>query len=268
MPNSLTDHQNKRQANAEIAEPSVAAVLDEPVGSPEKARYVQEMFDAIAPRYDLLNSVLSLRIHHLWRSFAARCASLAAGDSALDVCTGTGDFAVALKGIVGDAGRVVGIDFSEKMLESGAVKFDAFGIERQQADAMALPFADSEFDAAVVGFGIRNVTDPAVAVAEMARVVRPGGRVVILEFSQPTNPVFNTLYDIHSRYIMPALGGLISGRREAYAYLPESVKRWKTRTEMAEMLRSAGLVDVRHRDLTFGTVCVNVGTKAELAKGL
>jgi demethylmenaquinone methyltransferase/2-methoxy-6-polyprenyl-1,4-benzoquinol methylase len=258
---SATTEQPVSDAHRAAFAESGIAVLDRPVSVEEKGQYVQEMFDAIAPRYDLLNSVLSLRIHHLWRSFAARCAALGPGDAALDVCTGTGDFAVELKRIVGPEGRVAGIDFSQKMLDSGAAKFDKHGIERQQGDAMALPYGDGEFDAAVVGFGIRNVADPALGIKEMARVVKPGGRVVILEFSQPTNAAFRALYEFHSKHLMPRIGGLISGRAEAYEYLPESVKRWKTREEMSELLKAAGLVDVRYRDLTFGTVCVNVGTK-------
>lgn len=239
----------------------VMTVLEEPVGSQAKADYVRDMFDAIAPRYDLLNSVLSFRIHYLWRTFAARCAGLVSGNSALDVCSGTGDFAVELRRRVGATGRVAAVDFSAKMLELGTEKFKANDIDYCQGDAMQLPYDDEQFDAAVVGFGIRNVSDPAVAVKEMARVVRPGGRVVILEFSQPTCPAFRALYDLHSKYVMPILGGAISGRQDAYAYLPESVKRWKSREEMDALLVDAGLVDVRHRDLTAGIVCVNVGNK-------
>ncbi|MDR3710980.1 MAG: bifunctional demethylmenaquinone methyltransferase/2-methoxy-6-polyprenyl-1,4-benzoquinol methylase UbiE [Capsulimonadaceae bacterium] len=241
-------------------EPSGIRVLDEPTEPGEKAEYVRRMFDEIAPRYDLLNDLLSFYIHGTWRSFAARCTALAPGDRVLDVCTGTGDFAVALRKRVGASGRVVGADFSAAMLEAGAAKFDAHGVERRQADATALPFDDGEFDAATVGFGIRNVDRPVAAIKEMARVVRPGGRVVILEFSQPSG-IIKALYDLHSRWVLPAVGGLISGRTEAYTYLPESVKRWLTREEMAALMRNAGLERVRWIDLTFGIVSVHVGEK-------
>jgi len=235
-------------------------VLDEPTAPAEKADYVRQMFDEIAPRYDLLNDVLSFQMHRSWRTFAVRCAALTAGDSALDVCTGTGDLAVALRERVGERGRVVGIDFSAAMLEAGTDKFDLHGIERRQADATELPYSDGEFDAATVGFGIRNVGSPIAAVREMARVVRPGGRVVILEFSQPSG-AFKSLYDLHSRWIMPTIGGLVSGKAEAYSYLPESVKRWLSREEMAALLSDAGLVNVRWVDLTFGVVSIHVGEK-------
>jgi demethylmenaquinone methyltransferase/2-methoxy-6-polyprenyl-1,4-benzoquinol methylase len=147
------------------------------------------------------------------------------------------------------------------MLDAGSEKFEMEGIDAICGDALHLPYGINEFDAAVVGFGIRNVADPGKAIIEMARVVRPGGRVVILEFSQPVDPVFKAAYDFHSKWIMPRIGEWISGRSEAYTYLPESVKRWKTRDEMSELLHAAGLVSVRCSNLTFGVVCVHVGEK-------
>lgn len=241
--------------------PSGIRVLDTPVDPAERAEYVREMFDQIAPRYDLLNSLLSLNIHRFWRKFAARCAALSPGDSAVDVCAGTGDFSVELAKRVGPAGRVAALDFSQAMLDAGAAKYDRYGIEAVCGDATAMPYSDCQFHAAVIGFGIRNIGDPQAAVREMARVARPGGRVVVLEFSQPVNRVFKLAYDFHSRWIMPGLGKWVSGRSEPYTYLPESVKRWKTREQMSSLLDDAGLVRVRSVDLTFGVVCVHVGEK-------
>ncbi len=236
-------------------------VLDGPVTPQEKAAYVREMFDAIAPRYDLLNSVLSAGIHHSWRHFATRCAALVPGDSALDVCTGTGDWAAALKQAVGPQGRVVGVDFSLPMLRHGDRRFGENDVARAQGDAARLPFASGTFDAATVAFGIRNVAEIERAFAEMARVVRPGGRVVCLEFSQPHPGPMRALYEMHSRWVLPNVGGVLSGRREAYYYIPASVARFQSRTELAALMRSAGLADVRWVDLTFGIVCVHVGIK-------
>jgi len=237
-----------------------APVAGEPIGTRD-ADYVRRMFDCIAPRYDILNSILSFNTHHAWRVFAARCASIGPGDSVLDVCTGTGDLAVELRKRVGAAGRVAAVDFSQAMLDAGEFKFSANGIETKLGDAMALPYGDDEFHACVVGFGIRNVADPSEAAREMMRVVRPGGHVVVLEFSQPVNPLFRASYDLHSRLIMPWLGSWVSGHSDAYRYLPESVRQWKSRDEMTELLAEAGLVSIRSSNLTFGVVCVHVGEK-------
>ncbi len=235
----------------------------------EKHQYVRAMFDAIAPRYDLLNSLLSVRLHHHWRRVAAREAALKPGGAALDVCTGTGDLALELAKRVGPTGRVVGGDFSLPMLRLGERKARARsgGVVRMTlADAQRLPHPDSCFDAVTVGFGIRNVADAERGIREMARVVRPGGRVVILEFNQPRNAVFAALYRGYSFTVLPLLGGLISGRRSAYEYLPSSVRAFHSREELSRMMRRAGLGDVRVTDLTFGTVVVHVGVKKEVRK--
>ncbi|HEX5322396.1 MAG TPA: bifunctional demethylmenaquinone methyltransferase/2-methoxy-6-polyprenyl-1,4-benzoquinol methylase UbiE [Capsulimonadaceae bacterium] len=244
-----------------MASPSGIKVLDQPVSPGEKARYVRSLFDSIAPRYDLLNSILSFTIHSRWRAYAARCAALKAGDTALDVCCGTGDFAGELRRRVGPTGRVLGIDFSLPMLRAGQSKVETENIATAQADALRLPFPNNAFHAAVIGFGLRNVADPAAGLSEMARVVKPGGRVVCMEFSQPRTRLLQSLYALYSLRVMPMVGGLVSGRREAYSYLPQSVARWKSREELSELMRMAGLQDVRFRDLTFGIVCVHTGTK-------
>jgi demethylmenaquinone methyltransferase/2-methoxy-6-polyprenyl-1,4-benzoquinol methylase len=231
----------------------------------EKHAYVRAMFDAIAPRYDLLNSLLSARLHHRWRRAAAAQAGLKPGDTALDVCTGTGDLAVEMARLVGPTGRVIGGDFSLPMLRRGRLKgarrAPAGVIRMALADAQALPFPVGAFDAAAVGFGIRNVVDMERALREMARVVRAGGRVVLLEFNQPRHRAFAALYRWYSFRVLPVLGGLISGRRSAYEYLPSSVAAFPSREAIAEMMGRAGLADVRVTDLTFGTVVVHRGVK-------
>lgn len=236
-------------------------VLDHPVTPEEKAAYVREMFDDIAHRYDLLNSVLSAGIHKGWRGFATRCACLELGNSVLDVCSGTGEWTPSLRQAVGPDGLVMAADFSLPMLRFGDVRFRQETAQEVQADASVLPFGDESFDAVTIGFGIRNVADRDKAFREMTRVLKPGGRVVCLEFSQPPAGLFRTGYELHARYVMPKIGGAISGRPDAYAYLPASVARFDSREQLAERMRGAKLSPVRWIDLTFGLVCVHVGIK-------
>jgi demethylmenaquinone methyltransferase/2-methoxy-6-polyprenyl-1,4-benzoquinol methylase len=236
-------------------------ILDRPVTPQEKADYVRRMFDDIAPRYDLLNNTLSVGIHHQWRAFATRCAALEPCDAVLDVCTGTGVWTPLLRKAVGPEGCVIGADFSLGMLQRGTKEFTRQHAPHVQGDATGLPFADDAFDAVTVAFGIRNVGRIDRAFAEMMRVVRPGGRVICLEFAEPNPGAFRSLYQLYSRFVMPNVGGAISGRRDAYAYLPASVARFKSRTELGALMRDAGLQDVRWVDLTFGLVCVHVGVK-------
>jgi demethylmenaquinone methyltransferase/2-methoxy-6-polyprenyl-1,4-benzoquinol methylase len=227
----------------------------------EKHGYVRTMFDAIAPRYDLLNGLLSLNLHHHWRRIAADRTQLGAGDSALDVCTGTGDFAIELARRVGPDGRVVGTDYSEGMLAFGQPKTaDIPQLSLQWADTQELPFPDESFDAVTVGFGIRNVADIQRGLSEMARVLKPGGRLVILEFTQPQNRLIAWGYGLYGK-LMPVLGGLLSARRDAYAYLPESVAAFHTRESLAALLSQTGLENISITDLNLGTVAIHVATR-------
>lgn len=249
--------------SAGTAKPSGIEILDQPATPGDKASYVRTMFDEIAPRYDFLNDALSVGVHRHWRAFATRCAALNAGDSVLDVCTGTGAWLPRLRNAVGVEGCVAAVDFSRSMLEHGAEEFRRLGVDGLQGDAAALPFSSNCFDAATVAFGIRNVAEIEKGFAEMTRVVKPGGRVVCLEFAEPHPGAFRLLYKAYSRYIMPTVGGIISGRRDAYAYLPESVNRFKSRSELAAVMTAAGLVAVRWVDCTFGLVSIHVGVKAK-----
>lgn len=229
----------------------------------DKAEYVREMFASIAYRYDLLNSVLSFHRHKAWRRYAVHLANLRPGDRALDVCTGTGDFAVDLYRAVGPMGTVVGVDFCAPMIQYGKEKTDrASGgrITLMIADALRLPYRSDLFDCVTVGFGIRNVADMPTAFAEMARVARPGGRVVCLEFNQPRSPLLRPLVNFYELKVLPWIGGLLS-RREAYTYLPQSIQAFHSREELAAIMESVGLRDVRVVDLNFGCVCIHLGTK-------
>jgi demethylmenaquinone methyltransferase / 2-methoxy-6-polyprenyl-1,4-benzoquinol methylase len=227
---------------------------------------VRDMFAGIAARYDLLNSILSLARHKAWRRVATRMARLAPGDRALDVCAGTADFTIDLLKVVGSSGYVWGVDFCEPMLRHGNVKLRAAAVEADRGaalalgDALRLPFRDAVFDAATVGFGIRNTANPEQAFHEMARVVRPGGTVVCLEFSRPQNPFGRRIVGLYERYVLPIVGGALS-RRTAYTYLHESIQRFHSREELARMMERAGLEDVQVRDLHLGSVCIHAGVR-------
>jgi demethylmenaquinone methyltransferase/2-methoxy-6-polyprenyl-1,4-benzoquinol methylase len=238
-----------------------------PLFTGDKETYVRAMFAAIAPRYDALNAILSFNQHKAWRRLAVRLAQVAPGECCLDVCTGTGDFAVDLARAVGPKGHVVGADFCEPMIRSGLKKTGhapGGAIAMMVANAQCLPYPAERFDAATVGFGIRNVAHIDRAVGEMARVVKPGGRVVILEFNRPRPCWYKPLVDLYLFQVLPRIGGLLS-RREAYTYLPESMKQFVSREELAAIMERAGLRDIRVRDLNFGTVCIHLGVKPQAA---
>ncbi|HLL06101.1 MAG TPA: bifunctional demethylmenaquinone methyltransferase/2-methoxy-6-polyprenyl-1,4-benzoquinol methylase UbiE [Myxococcaceae bacterium] len=223
---------------------------------------VRQMFSSIATRYDVTNEVLSFGIHRLWRRAAVRYSGAKEGDSVLDCATGTGDLALVFKRKVGGSGRVVGTDFCPEMLQSAPAKAQKEGlqVEFQVADAMALPFADATFDVASIAFGIRNVDDPVKCLKEMARVVKPGGRVVVLEFGQPTG-AFGGLFRFYSKTIMPAIGGLLTGNRAAYEYLPRTAAAFPAGERFLQLMEQAGAYRERVANpMTFGTSYVYVGT--------
>lgn len=232
----------------------------------ERARYVGEMFARISRRYDRLNTIMSGGRHYAWRR---RAAGMAVGEMtgpALDVATGTGDFTFDLLGH-SEVTHVVGLDFTRAMLPLAIEKARDRGADDRTGfvagDAHALPFPDDSFICATVGFGVRNFIDVPLALREMRRVVRPGGRVVILEIVRQDgpNPV-GKLFPLYFRRVTPWMGALFAGDREAYTYLPESVQGFLSVDELAGLMRGAGLVNVRYRRLALGTVAIHVGEKA------
>jgi demethylmenaquinone methyltransferase/2-methoxy-6-polyprenyl-1,4-benzoquinol methylase len=223
------------------------------------ATEVRAMFDRIAPRYDLLNRAMTAGLDGRWRQAAAAAADLAAGDRALDCCTGTGDLALALADRVTASGRVAAVDFSERMVALAREKAARRGqtIDVQVADALALPFPGGTFDAAAVAFGIRNVVDLDAGLAEMVRVVRPGGRVVILEITTPAR--LRRFYGLWFERVVPQMGRLLGRDGAAYSYLPASVRRFPEPQALAARMAAAGLVDVRWRPLAAGIVALHHG---------
>ena len=224
---------------------------------------VHAMFSDIAPRYDVTNSVLSLGVHHLWRSATVRVSRARPGSHVLDCATGTGDLALSFKKTVGPTGRVLGTDFNADMLSHAPAKARSKGldVEFEVADAMNLPYADASFDVASISFGIRNVDDPRIALSEMARVVKPGGRVVVLEFGQPRG-LMGLGYRWYSRHIIPLIGGLLTGNRKAYEYLPSTAAAFPCREEFLELMRSTGLLeDCLYQELTGGIAFLYSSTR-------
>ena len=220
---------------------------------------VRAMFDRIASFYDVMNSVMTAGLHHRWRRRAADLAAIGPGGRALDVATGTGDLAVELGRRVGPEGEVVGSDFSEEMLTLARRK--APGLRFEWGNALDLPYEDGRFDAATVGFGARNFSDLDRGLAEMARVVRPGGRVVVLEITTPQRPPLSTFFQVWFDRIVPLIGRL-TGESVAYSYLPSSVRRFPAPEGLAAAMARAGLRDIRWILTAGGIIAIHVGTKA------
>ena len=221
---------------------------------------VRAMFDRIAGFYDVMNSVMTVGLHHRWRARAADLAALAPGDSALDVACGTGDLAIELARRVGPDGEVIGSDFSEEMLERARAKAPG-GRELawEWGNALELPYASGRFHAATVGFGARNFSDLDRGLAEMARVVRPGGRVVVLEITTPRKPPLSTFYSVWFDRVVPLIGRL-TGEQEAYTYLPSSVRRFPGPEGLAATMQRAGLSDIRWVLTAGGIIALHVVT--------
>lgn len=219
------------------------------------------MFDRVAGHYDALNSVMTAGLHHRWRERAAEHAELAPGDFALDVCCGTGDLSLELAGRVAPAGHVVGCDFSEPMLDLAREKAQArraSGVRFEWADALSLPYDAGRFDAVTVGFGVRNFADVDRGLHEMARVLRPGGRLVVLEITQPTRLPLSLFYSLWFDRIVPLLGSF-SDDSEAYTYLPESVRSFPDPLGLAQKMDAAGLARIRWTVLAGGIIAIHSG---------
>jgi demethylmenaquinone methyltransferase/2-methoxy-6-polyprenyl-1,4-benzoquinol methylase len=235
------------------------------VSTGEKASYVLRHFNSIANKYDFMNTLLSLGIHYLWKRKAVKMMNLKEGGLVIDVCGGTGDLAIRAVKTMGAQGQAVLYDINMAMIQNGKPKIKRADLINRihcvQGDAEALCFADHLFDAAMIGFGIRNVTDMQRCLEEMHRILKPGGAFMCLEFSLPTTPWFRILYDFYSFRIMPALGNLLAGTRDAYLHLPESIRVFPPPDVFAEKMREAGFAAVDYKRMTNGIAVIYTGVK-------
>jgi demethylmenaquinone methyltransferase/2-methoxy-6-polyprenyl-1,4-benzoquinol methylase len=237
----------------------------EQVARADKAERVRSVFASVAPKYDVMNDLMSFGAHRLWKRFTLSLTGLRAGQHALDVAGGTGDLASGMLRQVGKTGRVVLSDVNENMLELGRDRLLDAGfagnVECVLADAERLPFEDDSFDCVAIGFGLRNVTDKAAALKSMHRVLKVGGQLLVLEFSKPLIPLLKPLYDAYSFKVLPWLGQRVAGDAASYRYLAESIRMHPDQEALLAMLREAGFAQARYHNLTGGIVAVHRGYK-------
>jgi demethylmenaquinone methyltransferase/2-methoxy-6-polyprenyl-1,4-benzoquinol methylase len=233
---------------------------------PDKAGLVREVFESVADKYDLMNDLMSLGIHRAWKRDFAAHSGVRLGHKVLDLAGGTGDIAALMSKRVGNSGSVVLSDINAAMLDVGRQRLEDRGISGNISYALAnvekLPFDAAEFDAVTIAFGLRNVTDKDAALHEMHRVMRPGGKVLILEFSQVQPELLKKAYNSYSFGILPMLGKLVAGDEASYRYLAESIRQHPPQEELADMMREAGFDNVRYRNLTGGIVAIHSGVRA------
>ena len=237
----------------------------ERVKTAEKAGRVREVFDSVAAQYDLMNDLMSGGLHRLWKRFTIELSAVRSGQTVLDIAGGTGDLAAKFSKIVGADGKVILADINAAMLSVGRDRLIDQGalsnIDVVQADAQFLPFEDNSIDCITIAFGLRNVTDKPKALRSMHRVLKPGGRVLVLEFSKPTSPLLSKVYDAYSFSALPAMGKLITDDADSYRYLAESIRKHPDQESLLEMVEDAGFVDCRYHNMTGGIVAVHRGIK-------
>lgn len=237
----------------------------ETVAADEKADRVRGVFDSVAPKYDLMNDLMSGGLHRLWKRFALKKTGLRPGNCALDLAGGTGDLAAGLSRQVGRTGMVCLTDINASMLDQGRCRLVDQGIVKTvtfvQANAEGLPFRADSFHCITIGFGLRNVTDKEAALKSMARVLKPGGRLLILEFSRPALKFVEPLYDFYSFKILPVLGEIVAGDASSYKYLAESIRMHPNQDELLKMMGRAGLEDSHYYNLAAGIVALHIGYK-------
>lgn len=235
------------------------------VAKNDKANLVAGVFHSVAGKYDLMNDVMSFGIHRLWKRFTIDCSGVRSGQKVLDLAGGTGDLAAKFSRIVGPTGEVVLADINDSMLQVGRDKLRDMGIVGNvsyvQADAEKLPFADNTFDLITIAFGLRNVTDKDAALRSMLRVLKPGGRLLVLEFSKPNVEMLSKAYDLYSFHIMPKMGEFIANDKDSYQYLAESIRMHPDQETLKEMMETAGFERVDYHNLTGGIVALHRGFK-------
>ncbi len=235
------------------------------VKAKEKASKVAGVFSSVAERYDIMNDFMSMGIHRVWKHFAVNLCALRSGHKVLDLAGGTGDLTARMSPLVGDQGEIVLADINAEMLKVGRDRLLDRGIFNNvkftQADAEKLPFADNYFDRIIIGFGLRNVTDQNAALASMFRVLKPGGRLFILEFSKPSLPGLSKIYDVYSFKVLPWLGKTVANDEESYRYLAESIRMHPDQTTLKGMMENAGFENCDYHNLTGGIVAIHTGYK-------
>ncbi|MEQ6885503.1 bifunctional demethylmenaquinone methyltransferase/2-methoxy-6-polyprenyl-1,4-benzoquinol methylase UbiE [Salicola sp. Rm-C-2C1-2] len=231
----------------------------------EKTERVGQVFSSVAGRYDLMNDLMSMGIHRLWKRFTIELSSVRPGHRILDIAGGTGDLTMQFADRVGTQGEVVLADINQEMLEVGRERLIDRGyagrVDYVQANAECLPFPDNYFNAVSIAFGLRNVTDKDLALREMTRVLKPGGKLLILEFSKPVNPLLNKAYDTYSFTALPLMGRLVAGDSESYKYLAESIRMHPDQQTLKHMMQDAGLVQCKYHNMTGGIVALHAGVK-------
>ncbi|WP_373090501.1 bifunctional demethylmenaquinone methyltransferase/2-methoxy-6-polyprenyl-1,4-benzoquinol methylase UbiE [Zhongshania sp.] len=235
------------------------------VDSKDKVKMVAGVFHSVAAKYDIMNDLMSGGVHRLWKRFTIELSGVRPGNKVLDIAGGTGDLAAKFSRLVGSSGKVVLADINDSMLTVGREKLTNKGIvgniEYVQANAECLPFPDNYFDCITIAFGLRNVTDKDAALRSMNRVLKPGGRLLVLEFSKPVNPVIAKLYDRYSFDVLPKMGQLVTNDADSYRYLAESIRMHPDQDTLKGMMKDAGFVDVRYHNMTAGVVAVHRGIK-------
>ncbi|MEE4143848.1 MAG: bifunctional demethylmenaquinone methyltransferase/2-methoxy-6-polyprenyl-1,4-benzoquinol methylase UbiE [Halieaceae bacterium] len=236
------------------------------VDTQAKAGLVADVFHSVASRYDLMNDLMSGGIHRIWKRFTIELSGVRSGNAVLDIAGGTGDLAARFADIVGPGGRVVLADINDSMLKVGRDKLLDNGrlgnLEFVQADAQCLPFPDDSFDCVTIAFGLRNVTDKDAALRSMLRVLKPGGRLLVLEFSKPANPLLSKAYDTYSFRVLPLMGRLVANDADSYQYLAESIRMHPDQETLKDMMEDAGFSKCEYHNMTGGVVALHKGVKA------
>lgn len=231
----------------------------------EKVKRVAGVFDSVASKYDLMNDMMSMGIHRLWKKFTIELSGVRKGHQVLDIAGGTGDLTMQFSRLVGEEGRVILADINASMLKVGRDRLLDRGygsnIRFVQANAECLPFPDNHFDVITIAFGLRNVTDKDKALRDMTRILKPGGRLLVLEFSKPTNPLMSKAYDLYSFTALPFMGKLLAGDSDSYRYLAESIRMHPDQDTLKGMMEEAGLSEVEYHNMTSGVVALHRGIK-------